>query len=208
MSTSKRARIAATNAAPAHSYHHGDLKAALLDAAQALLDEGGVAAVSLREAARRAGVSPTASYRHFVDKEALLGALAARGFDAFAQAMSRSAKRAADPARTARAAVDPYTAMGLAYVRFAVARPGMFRLMFGPHVADRSRSPELMAAVQRATAVLNGGIASRADKQTGDEAITALRSWAQVHGLAMLILDGMLPGYDPEQLARAVTGAP
>ncbi|MBX9748821.1 MAG: TetR family transcriptional regulator, partial [Roseococcus sp.] len=59
-------------------YHHGDLRAALLDAADALLDEGGDGAVSLREAARRAGVSPTAAYRHFADKEALLAALALR----------------------------------------------------------------------------------------------------------------------------------
>jgi AcrR family transcriptional regulator len=179
------------------AYHHGDLKVALLDAAQALLDEGGVSAVSLREAARRAGVSPTASYRHFADKEALLGALAARGFEAFAKAMQQAGRKS----------TDPFSAMGRAYVRFAVSRPGMFRLMFGPAVADRHRSPELIAAVAQATQVLDQGMKTRKDI-TGNAEVAALRSWSMVHGLSMLVLDGMLPGYDPDRLARAITSYP
>ena len=95
------------------AYHHGDLKAALLDAADALLDEGGPGAVSLREAARRAGVSAMAPYRHFADKEALLAALAARAFMAFGKAMREAAEGSSDPLRM----------MGDVYVRFARARP-------------------------------------------------------------------------------------
>src|ERR671929_1278117 len=125
---------------PGRGYHHGALKTALLDAGEALLDEGGAGAVSLREAARRAGVSATAPYRHFADKEALLAALATRGFEQFGAAFEDAARDES----------DPLAAMGLAYVRFALARPGRFRLMFGPGISDRSRFPELQAAAARA----------------------------------------------------------
>lgn len=111
-------------------YHHGDLRAALLDAADALLDQGGDGAVSLREAARMAGVSATAAYRHFADKEALLAALALRGFEAFGAAMA---------AAVAVGDVSPHVARGRAYLRFALARPGRFRLMFGPLLARAKR---------------------------------------------------------------------
>src|SRR5919199_1636107 len=132
---------------PGRGYHHGALKTALLDAADALLDEGGAGAVSLREAARRAGVSATAPYRHFADKEALLAALATRGFEQFGAALDEAARDAS----------DPLAAMGLAYVRFALARPGRFRLMFGPGI-DRSRFPELQAAAVRAFERLVAGV--------------------------------------------------
>jgi AcrR family transcriptional regulator len=175
-----------------NSYHHGDLKATLLLAAGALLEEGGEAAVSLREVARRSEVTPTATYRHFEDKNALLAALATQGFEAFADAMQRAAVDAR----------EPFTEMGVAYVKFAVAHPGMFRLMFGPAVADRSRSPELVAAIAKSTSLFNLGMKTVKDV-SGDSRLAALRSWALVHGLAMLVLDGMLPGYEAETLARA-----
>ncbi|HYZ34333.1 MAG TPA: WHG domain-containing protein [Crenalkalicoccus sp.] len=175
------------------AYHHGALRAALLDAADALLDEGGAGAVSLREAARRAGVSATAPYRHFADKEALLAALAARGFEAFGAALAAAA--AEGP--------KPLLAMGLAYVRFALARPGRFRLMFGPGIADRARYPELLEAQRRAfghlAAATGGG--GRPDAPS----TAAVAAWAQVHGLAQLILDGMLPVEQAEALTQAVT---
>lgn len=183
MSTSKRT-----------TYHHGDLKAALLQAAATLLEEGGESAVSLREVARRAGVTPTATYRHFEDKSAMLAALAAQGFEAFAQAMEQAAAGAA----------EPFTEMGVAYVRFAASHPSMFRLMFGPAVADRSRSPELLAAIAKSTSLFDQGMKARGD-MTVDARVAALRAWSLVHGLSMLILDGMLPGFEPEALARAVT---
>lgn len=175
------------------TYHHGDLRAALLAAAGDLLDEGGVSAVSLREAARRAGVTPAATYRHFADKDALLTALAVQGFEAFADAM-----RAATVG-----AKDPFAEMGVAYVRFAVARPGMFRLMFGPAVADRSKSPELLAAIAQAMQLFEQGMQARTDVKPGDP-LAALRSWATMHGLATLAIDKMLPGYDPVMLAQGL----
>jgi len=157
------------------SYHHGDLRAALLDAADALLDQGGDGAVSLREAARMAGVSPAAAYRHFADKEALLAALALRGFEAFGAAMGQA---------VAQAGGSPYVARGRAYIRFALARPGRFRLMFGPLLARSGAHPALQAASRQAFAALQADAGGRE---------AALRGWGLVHGLALLILDGAIP---------------
>lgn len=179
------------------TYHHGDLRAALLTAARNLLDEGGVPAVSLREVARRAGVTPAACYRHFADKEALLTALAVQGFEEFAHALKGASEGAS----------EPFAEMGIAYVAFAVQRPGMFRLMFGPAVADRSRSPELMAAIAGSTRLFESGVKSSKHVAPADP-VGALRAWATVHGLATLAIDGMLPQYDPVMLARALAKKP
>jgi AcrR family transcriptional regulator len=168
--------------ASARPYHHGDLRAALLDAADTLLDQGGDGAVSLRECARMAGVSPTAAYRHFADKEALLAALAARHFEAFRDALAPAAA----------------SARGRAYVRFALARPGRFRLMFGPLLARAPAHPVLLAAANAAFADLNARTGSRDG---------ALRAWALVHGLAHLLLDRAIPGgEDPEALVARLLG--
>jgi AcrR family transcriptional regulator len=176
------------------TYHHGDLRVALLDAADGLLDEGGVEAVSLREVARRTGVTATATYRHFADKESLLAALAVRGFEAFAMALQKSAAKSD----------NPLAAMGQTYVRFALARPGRFRLMFGPAVADRDRHPELKAAVAQVTQGFGQAIQARPDLGPAPD-VVALRLWSMIHGLSHLLLDGMLPGHDPDDLARAIT---
>lgn len=151
-------------------YHHGDLRAALIDAAEALLDAGGD--ISLREAARMAGVSPTAAYRHFSDKDALLAALAVRGFREFGQVLSEAAAR--DPGHE-------LVARGRAYIRFALARPGRFRLMFGPLLARSADHPELRETSRQTFAAI--------ESATGD-ADEALRRWGMVHGLAHLLLDG------------------
>lgn len=170
-------------------YHHGDLRTALLEAGEALLDEGGDGALSLREAARRAGVSAPAAYRHFPDKDALLAALAARGFGAFGAALQAAA--ASTPAA-------PLDAMGVAYVDFALARPARFRLMFGPLSARmRGRDAALDAAREAAFAALSGVAGSRS---------ASLRAWGLVHGLAMLLLDGALAAEDPPALVRDLLG--
>jgi AcrR family transcriptional regulator len=178
-------------------YHHGDLRSTLLEVADQLIDEGDAGAFSLREVARRAGVSAPATYRHFRDKEALLAAVAGKGFDDFGRALSEAVA----------AADDPLAAMGLAYVRFAVARPGRFRLMYGPAIAERGRYPELQAAWMASSEALRAALMSRSPPAP-DAAVTSLKLWCMVHGLSQLILDGMLPGYDSEALARAITAAP
>jgi AcrR family transcriptional regulator len=167
------------------SYHHGDLPSALVAAGEALLDEGGDGAFSLREAARRAGVSPAAAYRHFPDKEALLARIALRGFAEFGEALRQAAAAAPD---------GPLDAMGIAYVDFALARPARFRLMFGPLTARASaRDAGLAAARNAAFEALSARAGSRP---------ASLRAWGLVHGLAMLLLDGALPAEDPAVLVR------
>ena len=178
------------------TYHHGNLRPALIAAARALLDEGGASAVGLREAARRVGVSPTATYRHFRDKDALLAAVAAQGFREFAAAL-------ADAGR----AGEPLSAMGAAYVDFALARPGMFRLMFSPLLAERAIDAELRAAAEEAFAQLRRGVESRAAGGEGVEA-AAIAAWSLVHGLSHLILDGVLPKESAEALKQAILTPP
>src|ERR1700716_321467 len=115
------------------SYHHGDLKAALLQTAGETLEKQGLALISLRETARRAGVSHNAPYRHFPDREALLAALAAEGFAMLGE----------------RLRDQPGRVMGEAYVRFALEQPQRFRLMFGG-LLPMAKYPELRSAAQGA----------------------------------------------------------
>jgi AcrR family transcriptional regulator len=178
-------------------YHHGDLAQALIAATRTLLEEGGPAAVSLREAARRVGVSPTATYRHFKDKNALLAATAADGFDEFG-------RRLAD---AAAAGQNPLAAMGLAYVRFALEQRGLFRLMFGPQLAGRAAHPALEQAASAAFARLRSGVEGQAP--TGrDPRLATISAWALVHGLAHLFLDGLLPEAEADALTRGITSRP
>ncbi|MCA9575666.1 MAG: TetR/AcrR family transcriptional regulator [Polyangiales bacterium] len=171
------------------AYHHGDLRAELLTAAVALAEERGIDGLSLRECARRAGVSHAAPYRHFEDKNALLSALAEQGFAWLAEAGRAAMEGIEDP----RERLDAY---GVAYVRFAVEHPIHFRLMFtralpaGPSAPDdcvEQPSPDDAFALLVATA----GEARRA---SGEQALLAgVASWCLPHGLAMLILDGRIP---------------
>ena len=160
------------------SYHHGELRPALAAAALELLAEGGVDALSLRAVARRAGVSAMAPYRHYADKEALLAAVAAQGFDGL-----RSALQIADRQAGAGQAL---TAQAVAYVRYALDNPALFRLMFGP--ARAGTHPELAAAGEGAYAVLAHRVAT--DMRAGAECeARVLGCWSLVHGLACLHLD-------------------
>src|SRR5271169_4065348 len=171
------------------SYHHGCLRPALIAEARALLDAGGPEAVGLRETARRVGVSATATYRHFRDKDSLLAAVAAEGFQEFGAAL-------ADAARTS----EPFLAMGKAYVDFALANPGIFRLMFSPLIRQREKFPDMAAAADRAFAQLQAGAASARKPEESDVNARAIAAWSLVHGLAHLILDGVLPPEDAEEL--------
>jgi AcrR family transcriptional regulator len=178
------------------TYHHGHLRPALIAAARALLDEGGPDSVGLREAARRVGVSPTATYRHFRDKDDLLASVAAEGFREFAAALAQAGREG-----------QPLSAMGAAYVDFALARPGMFRLMFSPLIAKREAYPELREAADEAFAVLRRGVQSQAPQGEGVEA-AALAAWSLVHGLVHLILDGVLPKESAQVFKSAILAPP
>jgi AcrR family transcriptional regulator len=162
-------------------YRHGNLPAALLAAARQILDENGLQAVGLRETARRVGVSATAAYRHFTSKEDLLASLAAEGFRDLAAAM-QSATRGA----------NPLTRAGLAYIEFAHQNRGLFRLMFGPVLAERAKYPTLQAATAGVEALLLRGVAD-IDQRPLDDNHAAMAAWGLVHGLAHLIVDGFFP---------------
>jgi len=178
------------------TYHHGHLRPALIAAARGLLEERGSEAVGLREAARRVGVSPTATYRHFRDKDDLLASVAAEGFREFSAALAQAGRVG-----------QPLSAMGAAYVDFALARPGMFRLMFSPLIAKREAYPELREAADEAFAVLRRGVESRAPQGEGVEA-AALAAWSLVHGLVHLILDGVLPKESAQVFKSAILTPP
>ena len=155
------------------TYHHGDLRAAVLRAAEEIIEEQGLVALSVREAARRAGVSHSAPYRHFPDRETLLVELAADGF-----------RRLADQLESRRG-----REMGESYVRFALAHPNRFRLMFGGQI-ESGKHPVLRAAADRTFEALLA--AFQADSGIADPHHAAAAAWALVHGLAHLMLDGHL----------------
>lgn len=162
------------------SYHHGDLRAALVAAAEGLLASG--ATLSLRAVAKAAGVSHAAPYHHFANLDALLAAVAARGFDDLAAAMQAAASPGAG---TAAALVGHCTA----YVDFALARPAAFRLMFSPLLQRKAEHPLLQAAADGCFNVLRQ--AAHAHVVQGADEL-ALAGWSLAHGLASLAVDGAL----------------
>jgi AcrR family transcriptional regulator len=154
--------------------------------------------VGLRACARLAGVSQTAPYRHFADREAILAALAEEGFVMLGDRMSAAAAQAGGPAAA-------LLAIAGAYVALAAERPHLFRLLFGPEVADKRRHPAVREAGHRALGVLVAAIAAgqRAGVvRPGDPAELAVGQWAGVHGIAQLLIDGMVA-----ERAEAVGGA-
>lgn len=168
-------------------YHHGDLRRGLLAAAQDLLRSGGVDAVTLREAARLAGVSHNAPYRHFQSREALLAALAAEGFRTLRRALDEAGDRAEPAGRL--------TALGRAYLRFAAGDRATFRLMFGGAL-DTASHPDLAAAAADAFGALRKVVAEEAPRASGER--EALRAWALVHGLAHLVAERQIDAAQAE----------
>ena len=173
------------------TYHHGALRPALIAAARDMLAVDGPGAVSLREAARRVGVSATATYRHFQDKEHLLAAVAAEGFRQFAAGLED-------------AGAGEFSGMGVAYLEFALAHPGLFRLMFGPLLKQRDKYPELAAAADASFFVLLGGARRFAGDGNADVETLAYAAWSFSHGLARLAIDDVIPAEQAFRICRAV----
>jgi len=153
------------------TYHHGDLPAAVLKSASKILEKQGISGLSLRAAARRAGVSHNAPYRHFPDRESLLAGIAAEGFSMLAEALKSSSGKA----------------MGEAYVRFALKHPQRFRLMFGGSLSI-GKHAALREAADKAYQALVDSFRPYADAQQAQ--VAAAAAWSLVHGLSHLILDG------------------
>jgi AcrR family transcriptional regulator len=166
----------------AEPYHHGDLRRALIKKGMGRLRQGPADELSLRELARSVGVSATAVYRHFPDKAALLGALCQEGDRMLAQAFRKAMAKA-------KPGPEAFDAMGRAYVRFALAHPAVFRLMMSPAALPEQRQAgEAGGMLVAALRELGGGKITKAEQE-----MQRLRAWSTVHGLAMLMLDGLVP---------------
>ncbi|MEJ7729007.1 MAG: WHG domain-containing protein [Polyangiaceae bacterium] len=189
------------------SYHHGDLRQALIGASIEILAEEGLLALTLRSAARKVGVSHAAPKNHFGDLRGLLTAVAAEGFRRMHEALEMARARA-----RRRGPAAALLAIGPAYVAFAMAAPGHFRAMFHPALGEHHQSDELASASSATFAVLVSSMAAaqRAGVVGGDDPVAAsISAWSIVHGLASLAVDGHLArkglSVDHGQLARTVT---
>jgi AcrR family transcriptional regulator len=173
----------------ARGYHHGDLRGALIEAGMGLLEQRHSQELALREVARAVGVSATAVYRHFPDKDALMRAIAARGFDMMGEMQAEAARAHAGPAA--------FGAVGAAYVRFALKYPAVFRLMFS-HAppCDLFSIPEEELSGPLRMLRENAASLTPPDAPEAARRVVAIRAWALVHGLAVLLLDGMVAADD------------
>jgi AcrR family transcriptional regulator len=177
-------------------YHHGDLRRALLTEALRTIQRDGVDQLTLRGVGAKLGVSRTALYRHFSDKQALLAAVGREGFRMLRLALT-SAHAAQGGGRAG------FEAMGLAYVRFAVDHPSHYRVMFGRFLESCSKDAEF---IEEATAAFQVLVDSLVEQQQlglvrrDDPQLLARFIWSAVHGIAMLVIDGQMRGDDRGEL--------
>ncbi|WP_435059897.1 TetR/AcrR family transcriptional regulator [Streptomyces sp. bgisy060] len=174
------------------SYHHGDLRQAVLAAALDVIATEGPGALSLRDLARRAGVSHAAPAHHFKDRTGLLTAIAAQGYGLLAETL---------------AGTTELSERGVRYVRFAAAHPAHFQVMFQPGLL-RADDPDLLAAKERAAAELRAGVAGL--EGVPDARTAGIAAWSLAHGFATLLLthnvDAALGDRNPEEYFRALAG--
>jgi AcrR family transcriptional regulator len=188
------------------TYHHGDLRRAMIEAALRAVEREGVEALSLRAVARSLGVSPRAPYRHFATKEELLAAVAVEGIGlARAFTEERLAAVGDEPLARLRVVVE-------AYILFAARHPAAFKIMYAPYAMVHEEAPELLRARTEGHAELMACIVAGQQAGTirdGDPMLLALGLWSGMHGLAVLLVEGQLGRYDRpvvvETLAASVT---
>jgi len=187
----------------AKPYHHGDLKAALVDGAVELIAERGVRRFSLAELSRRLGVTVGAPYRHFADRDALLAAVAVRALETFAEALAEHTSDGDPPD-------ERLAAMAAAYVRFAAEQPALFSVVFGMGLDKKASYPELRRAYTKVESTLEASVAGLCpgDDEAAEQLADAIEATA--HGYAALLTDrpGTPDSKDvdraSEQAARAV----
>ncbi len=187
-------------------YHHGNLYNTLIDAAEQLLDRTTVDALSLRQLARAAGVSQTAPYRHFEDKNALLIKVATRGFNDFAACLQKAVDDNAEyPPRR------QLEALSLAYTDFALNRSGVFGLMFLSDLLQKCEDKEMAETATKSFRVLSAVVAKCQNKETDAPTdATVVASWAMMHGLAMLLTHDVIHpkmsgGMERDQVVEALS---
>ena len=171
------------------AYHHGDLRAQLLESALAILRTKGPQALTIRGVARAAHVSQAAPYRHFADRRALVAAVAEAGFHLLHTAMFEGMQRAPGG--------QGFRQVAVAYMQFAHDHPAEYRIMFGPELSNHDELPALREASHATLGFVAGGIAglqSAGVVGKGDPAIMAAALWSMLHGLVMLTLDGQTHG--------------
>jgi AcrR family transcriptional regulator len=174
---------------PAKPYHHGDLRRALLDEALRTIQTHGVEHLTLRTVGERLGVSRSALYRHFADKQALLATVGTEGFRMLRQVLADAW------ARNGRGRIG-FEAMARAYVQFAVAHPSHYRVMFGRFIESAAKDDQFVAEAKAAFQVLVDALVEQqniGDIRRNDPVLMAHFLWALVHGTAMLVIDGQLP---------------
>ena len=186
--SASRSRTAGAGQSPKSSYHHGDLRRALLDATLRLVEKHGPQGFTLRAAAKAAGVTPGATYHHFDDKDSLLAAVAEEGFELFRATLEAAAQRpAASPRERSRS-------VGVAYVLFAIEHPTRFRVMVGYGVQARLGRGKLganaVATYGFVRDALIAGLESGGAQRVSEAEV--LGWWSVVHGLAFLAIDGHL----------------
>ncbi|WP_293679468.1 TetR/AcrR family transcriptional regulator [uncultured Phenylobacterium sp.] len=178
-------------------YHHGDLRAALVQEASAAVDTGGPEAVSLRDLAKQLGVSTAAPYRHFADRRALLSEVAERGFVQLTHDYQRVAAEHADPVVAQRETARLY--LGLAF-----RKPGLFRLMFASDLLGPGATPGLLKAAGDSWSALSASV-RRMDPEADPATITrrTITGWSTLHGFIALVQGGRLKGFMTEPLTEA-----
>ena len=186
------------------AYHHGDLRTALIEAAAAMISEGGAASVTMRAIGGRLGVSRAAPYRHFPDKTSLLVAVAVEGFKRLNRRLG-----AGDTGVPPQSSVERLRRMGEEYVRFALEHPAHYRLMYGKEALARQDQPELREA---AGALLENLVQvirvhqQQGEIERGDPRAQAYVAWSAVHGLASLLIERQIdPSVDVNELIQQST---
>jgi AcrR family transcriptional regulator len=185
------------------AYHHGNLRRALITQSLDIIKEQGLESLTLRKAARRAGVSHAAPAHHFKNLKGLLAAIAQEGYGLLMAAMDEASKQAG------LGGLNRLRALGAAYISFALAQPERFKVMFHNSLADKSGFPQLAAAAQGPFGLLLDSIAACQDKgllAPGNPQDLALFAWSTVHGYACLALDGQVAGKGLQKGRNDLTG--
>ena len=181
------------------SYHHGNLAESLLEAVDELATKFGLEAVTLRACAKKVGVSPSSAFRHYADKRALLTAFATKALDQLSELMESA------QARAVKDGADPFSAVGLAYIEFALDKPAFFRAMWREETIY-SNDEAYVAATKRLSCHLKNGFSETiADDDPNNLSPQELLAWSSVHGLAHLFVDGPVEKEKPkyQKLATA-----
>ena len=174
------------------TYHHRNVPAALRNVARQMLEAGNPEDVGLRELSRRIGISATAAYRHFSGRDDLMASVAVEGFHELTAALQAALNES-----------DQVVAIGLAYLEFALTKRGMFRLMFGPLLAQRTKYPALRAAADAAFEVIERAGLSEHEPE-GNKDTAGMAAWGLIHGLSALFIENVVPAPDARHLAQQI----